>query len=61
MADKAAQDIEALNIRDKERDDSERRDEVRNAQLKFPSHVLGTRVYFWKAFEIACASLTPQP
>jgi len=29
MADEAAQDIEALNLRDKDRDDSERRDEVR--------------------------------
>jgi hypothetical protein len=29
MADKAARDIEAMHIRDKDRDDSERRDEVR--------------------------------
>jgi len=31
MADKAARDIEAMHIRDKDRDDSERRDEVYEA------------------------------
>ena len=36
MADEAAQDIEALNLRDKDRDDSERRDEVRRRGARFP-------------------------
>ena len=35
MADEAAQDIEALNLRDKDRDDSERRDEVRRRCARF--------------------------
>ena len=36
MADEAAQDIEALNLRDKDREDSERRDEVRTRRARFP-------------------------
>ena len=36
MADEAAQDIQALNLRDKDRDDSERRDEVRRRGARFP-------------------------
>jgi hypothetical protein len=38
MADEAAQDIEALNLRDKDRDDSERRDEVRGRRARFARH-----------------------
>ena len=43
MADEAAQDIEALNLRDKDRDDSERRDEVRDETRVSRRHFFSNR------------------
>ena len=47
MADEAAQDIEALNLRDKDRDDSERRDEVRGRDARFAQ-----ALFFQPAFAV---------